>query len=150
MDCDLTYEELSRFAAGELDPERAREVELHAAGCEACQRRLAALSSVAAALRGLPRLEPPASTVINTRRVLSQQVRGVHAPELMTLDEVAEFLRISLDELEEIVLELPAFELAGQLRVRRSKLTEWIECRERSWAASSAQSEVARILSDAL
>ena len=86
--------------------------------------------------------------VLNTRRALSAQVRGAHAPELMTLDEVAEFLRITLDNLEEIVLELPAFELAGQLRVRRSKLLEWVEAREHAWAASSAQSQVARILSD--
>jgi hypothetical protein len=68
----------------------------------------------------------------------------------MTLDEVAEFLRISLDELEEVVTELPAFEVAGQLRVRRARLLEWVEARERAYRRSSAQSEVARAFADAI
>ncbi len=148
MDCDVTREELSRFAAGDLDAGRAHAIEQHAASCRACQRRLAALGSLDEVLRSLPRVEPPASTVLNTRRALSAEVRGRREPELMTLDEVAEFLRIGLDALEEIVLELPCFELAGQLRVRRSRLLEWIDAREHAWAASSAQSEVARILAD--
>lgn len=148
MDCNVTYEELSRYAAGELPAERARELEQHAASCDGCRRRLAALSSLDVALSRAPRHEPPARALLRARRALSQELRGSGAPELMTLDEVAEFLRIGLDELEEIVLELPCFELAGQLRVRRRKLLEWIESRERAWSASSAQSEVARILAD--
>lgn len=148
MACHVTYEELSRFAAGELDADRACAIEAHAAGCAACRQRLDALASLDGALDALPRAEPPAGVVLAARRALSAEVRGRREPELMTLDEVAEFLRIGLDELEEIVLELPCFELAGQLRVRRSRLVEWIESREHAWAASSAQSEVARILSD--
>jgi transcriptional regulator with XRE-family HTH domain len=145
----VTYEELARLALGELDAERARAIEGHLDSCAACRRRLRALESADAALRALPRMEPPAGAVLNTRRLLSRRVRGADAPEIMTLDEVAEFLRISLDELEEVVLELPVFELAGQLRVRRSKLTEWIEERERAFARGSAQSEAARILAGA-
>jgi hypothetical protein len=148
VDCTLTYEELSRYAAGDLAAQRAREVKQHAASCDACRRRLGALSSLDAALSRAPRCEPPAQALLRVRRSLSRELRGSGAPELMTLDEVAAFLRVGLDALEEIVLELPCFELAGQLRVRRSKLLEWIESRERAWAASSAQSEVARILAD--
>jgi hypothetical protein len=149
VDCDVAYEELSWLAAGELSPERAQEIEAHAAACEACRRRLEALGSLDSTLGELPRFEPPTDTVLRTRRALSQEVRAADAPELMTLDEVADYLRIGLDELEEIVLDLPAFELAGQLRVRRSRLVEWIEARERAWASTSTQSEFARILSDA-
>ena len=64
----------------------------------------------------------------------------------MTLDEVAEFLRVSLEELGEVVGELPAFELAGRVRVRRTKLIEWIEKRERAYARGRIESEVAGIL----
>ena len=150
MDCDVTYEELARLAAGDLDGERAGEAEAHVAACVVCRRRLDALRAVDGALAALPRLEPPAGAVLKARRLLSQEVRGTQAQEIMTLDEVAELLRISLDELEEVVLELPAFELAGQLRVRRSRLLEWVEAREHAYARSSAQTEVARILSDTL
>jgi hypothetical protein len=149
VDCDVTYEELARLAARELDADRAAELGQHAQACEACRRRLAALEAVDSALDRLPRLEPSAAAVLGVRRTLSREVRGGDEPELMTLDEVAGFLRISLDELEEIVLDLPAFELAGQLRVRRAKLAEWIEARERAYSRSRAQSEVARILADA-
>ena len=147
MDCDVPYEQLARFVAGELGSEELRGMARHVASCESCGRRVEALRNVDAALRAVPRMEPPPSALLHTRRLLSQEVRGVEEPEVMTLDDVAEFLRISLDELEEVVLELPAFELAGQLRVRRSKLVEWIEARERSYARSRAQTEMARILS---
>ena len=146
MDCHLTYEQLSEFAAGELDATRRAATEEHLAACERCRSRLQALRELDAGLGQLRRTEPPARAVLNTRRLLSHEVRREREPELMTLDEVAAFLRISLDDLEEIVLDLPAFELAGQLRVRRSKLLEWIEARERAWTRCSAQSEVARIL----
>lgn len=148
MSCDVTYEDLSRFESGELDADRAREIQAHAEDCVTCRRRLAALGSLDEALSGWPRHEPSAGAVLQAHRALSAEVRGRREPELMTLDEVAEFLRITLDELEEIVLELPCFELAGQLRVRRSRLIEWVESRERAWSASSARSEVATILSD--
>ena len=121
-------------------------VERHAAACGTCRQRLASLGRLDAALGQLGRIEPPSPTVLHVRRAILAELRGGQAPELMTLDEVAGFLRISLDELEEIVLELPAFELAGQLRVRRSRLLEWTEAREHAWTRCSAQSEVARIL----
>ena len=38
----------------------------------------------------------------------------------------------------------PAFELAGQIRVRRAKLVEWIERRERDFTRQSAASWAAR------
>jgi hypothetical protein len=149
VDCNVAYEQLARFAAGELDSEEARTIEEHMGSCGACRRRLEALEEADAALSALQRMEPSASAVLNTRRLLSREIRPAEEPEIMTLDDVADFLRISLDELEEVVLELPAFELAGQLRVRRSKLVEWVEARERSYARSRAETEVARILSSA-
>ena len=151
MPCEVTNEELSRFAASELAPNEAAAVEDHLRSCEGCRRRLRALRALDIALSELPRLEPSAEALLHTRRALSAEVRAVPPPpELMTLGDVADTLRISLDELEEIVLDLPAFELAGQLRVRRGKLVEWIEARERAWARSSAQSEAARLLSNAI
>jgi len=64
----------------------------------------------------------------------------------MTLDEVAEFLRLSPGQLDEVASDLPGFELAGQVRVRRAKLLEWIERRERSYLRNTVASRVARAL----
>lgn len=146
MDCDVTYRKLARYAASELESDRTRAIEEHLAVCESCRRRLRAVQRTDAALLALPRLEPSPQGLLNTRRALSQHVRGSGTRAVMTLDEVADYLRISLDELEEIVLELPVFELAGQLRVRRAKLDQWLEARERAFARAGAESEVARIL----
>jgi len=150
MACGVTYEELARLSAGDLEAARAREVKEHVAGCDTCRRRLDALARADAALAALPRVEPPAEALLAARRLLSREVRGGGGQEIMTLEEAAAFLRISLDELAEIVLVLPAFELAGQLRIRRSRLIEWVEARERAFSRSRAQSEVARALSHAL
>jgi len=148
VDCTLPYETLSKFAAGELDPTHRAEVERHVAACPHCRTRLDTLRQLDTDLGQLRRTEPPARTVLNTRRLLSHALRRNREPELMTLDEVAAFLRISLDDLEQIVLELPAFELAGHLRVRRTRLLEWLDARARAWTRSTTESEVARILAD--
>jgi len=148
--CDIRYEEIGEFAAGELPAERARELEQHLRSCANCQRRLDAVRAVDTGLARLPRLLPSPGGLHRARRSLSEVLRRTQEPELMRLDEVAEFLRISLDELEEVVAELPAFEVAGQLRVRRAKLLEWVEARERSYRRSSAQSEVARAFADTI
>ena len=64
----------------------------------------------------------------------------------MTLNEAAGFLRISVDDLEDVVTDLPAFEVGGKIRVRRAALLEWIEQRERAYARGRAESQVARLV----
>jgi len=144
MKCEVTHEELAAFAAGDLPSERTGQLEQHLATCAECRRRLEAIEALDVRLRSLPRLEPSAGAALRARRLLSREVRP--APEVMTLDEVADFLRVSLNDLGEIVAEMPAFELAGRVRVRRTKLIEWIEKRERAYARSNIESEVACIL----
>jgi hypothetical protein len=146
MPCDVTYHDLAQYEAGELDSERATEMEAHLGQCEECRCRLTNLKEIDAALEAVPQLEPPASVVLATRRLLSREVRGVR-PEVMTLDEVAAFLRVGIDDLAEVAEDLPAFEIAGMIRVRRDKLVEWIEQRERTYRRSGIESEVARVVS---
>lgn len=66
--------------------------------------------------------------------------------EMLTLDEVAELLRLDEQQLDLVLDELPAFELAGVVRVRRARLNEWIEQRERQYIAQCLQSQAARVL----
>ena len=53
--------------------------------------------------------------------------------------QTADFLRITRDQLGEIVEELPAFELAGQIRIRRQRLIEWVQQRERDYSRQASQ-----------
>jgi len=145
MACDEKYDELASFAAGEADAERARLLGEHAARCQQCSSRLEALRRADAGLRMLRRTEPSARALLDTRRRLSQEIRGGEIPEIMTLDDVAEFLRIGPEEIEEVVEELPAFELAGRIRVRRERLIEWIEQRELQYLRRTAESRMTRI-----
>ncbi|MFP4058040.1 MAG: zf-HC2 domain-containing protein [Candidatus Brocadiia bacterium] len=149
MPCQVACDELSRYQAGDLAAEAAERLREHVAACPACRERLERLRRLDAALARLGRGEPPPGTLLRSRRAVAQTLRVRERRELMTLDEVAAFLRIGLDDLAEIVLELPAFEVAGHVRVRRSRLIEWVAGRERAWSRSSAESEVAHLLSDA-
>ena len=142
----VSIEELAAFASGELEAERSRELEAHLERCGECRDRLEALREVDSALDSPRRAEPSARAVLEARRAISREVRGTNSPEIMTLDEVAEFLRITTDELEEIASGLPAFELAGQLRVRRERLVEWVEQRELVYVRRNIESSVARSL----
>ncbi len=149
MPCEHTCEELAALAAGDLPPARAEELSEHAAGCPDCRRRIEALERTDAALAALRPAAPPAAAVLAARRALAREVRGA-GPEVMTLEEVARFLRVSPGELSDLVGELPAFEIAGRLRVRRSRLVAWIEEREKQFARGRLESEVAHILAGAV
>ena len=143
MTCDVTYEELAAFAARDLGAEREQFLRAHAAECERCGQRLDALGKVDSSLRSLPRIEIPEQTMLSVRRALSRGIRA-REPEVMTLQEVADFLRVTLEDLYETVDELPAFELAGRILVRRVKLLECIEHRENSYRRQVVQSDSAR------
>ncbi len=141
MDCGITYEELAAFAAGD-----GADLGEHVRTCAACRTRLIALRRVDRDLRLLPRPGPSAGALLEARRVIARETRGAGGPEIMTLCEVAEFLRVPPDALAEVADDLPAFEVGGQVRVRRAQLMEWIAERERAYARSRAESDVAHAL----
>ena len=123
--------------------ERIRE---HLTQCPECRQRLAALRRTDASLASLPRLQTPASLLLRVTRALSDELRGRNVAEIMTLDEVAAFLRVDVGDLDDVVSDLPAFELSGKIRVRREALLAWIGQREKLYARQRAESDVARIL----
>jgi hypothetical protein len=142
MPCDITYEDLAAFAAGD-----SADLAEHVGVCDACRRRLDTLRSADETLLRLPRPEPSASALLRLRRELAREVRPDGAvPEVMTLDEVAEYLRVPADELGDLLADLPAFELAGRVRVRRARLLEWVEAREGDYMRNNIASRVARTM----
>jgi hypothetical protein len=133
MPCEITHEDLSEYALSDCAPERATKLAAHIGSCRECAARLAALRDVDVALGALPRRSPSAAGLLEARRALSQSIddrRPPGAHEIMSLEEVAQFLRIAEEDLEAIVDQLPSFEIAGRIRVRRARLVEWIEQRE--------------------
>lgn len=144
MNCDVTYQDLAAFASGDADADRREQLDGHAARCRRCRKRLEALRRSDAALKALPKVAPSGSAILAARRALVEVTRGPRAPEIMTLADVAEFLRVTPEQLGEIAEELPAFELAGQVRVRRDRLIEWVQQRERDYARDAAASWAAR------
>jgi anti-sigma factor RsiW len=145
MSCEISYEELAAFAEGDLPADRQAAIERHAASCDVCRKRLAGLRAVDAALRSLPAERPSAETILAARRLLSEETRPRRESEILTLEEVAVFLRIEPADMRPFVTDLPAFELGGQIRVRRSKLLEWVEQRERQFSRTGTARAIARI-----
>ena len=145
MNCTITHEILAQFQAGDLDDERSHSIKQHIPHCPRCRARLEALRNTDRTLCRLGHTEPSAEALLNTRHLLSEEIRQPQPPEIMTLDDVAEFLHIGREEVEQFAEELPAFELAGAVRVRRTRLIEWIEQREHQYLRQTVESRVARI-----
>lgn len=134
---------LSVLETGELDELEADEVRVHLEVCEACRDTLAAyqeLSRVCAEEPAPELSEEVSERVLGRLRAeltASPSMPGAlagasaPAPEVMTVEEAARFMRVTLEEMESELRELPCFEFAGKLRIRRSALVAWIEERER-------------------
>jgi len=142
--CEFDWQTVAVYAAGEMEPAGREDFTKHLGGCRACKNRLEAIRTADGALASLAAYQPSPQALLATRRRLSEELRGGNRPEIMTLQEAAEFLRISQQQLGEVLEELPAFELAGQVRIRRARLIEWIEQRERDYKRQINESWVER------
>lgn len=141
MTCPFTDEQLAAWSTA--GAEAGIEWGGHVARCPSCQTRLTALQRMDQLLRQTITQPVPAALAERVRATLQRQWKST---EILTLEEVAAFLHLSIDQLDEITDELPAFELAGQIRVRKTKLLEWIEARERAYLRAITQSRTRRII----
>jgi anti-sigma factor RsiW len=144
MSCTVEPVVLLAYLDGELaDDERPR-LEAHLQHCAECAGRLAQLRRSGQALQEEAHADLPDAV----RRRLGRTLGGAAAPdawpEVMALEEVARYLGITLDELDRLAADLPAFEVAGRIRVRRSELGKWIARREQDYAAQRLRTETTR------
>jgi len=68
---------------------------------------------------------------------------------IMTMDELAAYLRVDASDVEEYLGDIPCFEFAGKLRFRKDAVDRWIEKKEQIYAYevnSSKQKEERRFL----
>ena len=144
MTCTIPYAQLAAFSSGDLDREEHRRVEEHLPHCERCRTRLHALTEIDRALPALAAPEPSAGAILAARRHVAEARDTTPSDDIMTPDEVAAFLRLPLDALDELLGELPAFEIGGRVRVRREALERWIEERECAYQRQVTTSWLAR------
>ena len=60
-----------------------------------------------------------------------EEAASTKVNEVMTMEEAAAFLFVSVEDLEDEFQTLPVFSIGGQVRIRRSQLLQWIKERER-------------------
>ena len=138
-ECTSYVDLLSPFERDELDGELHRRVHDHLATCPSCAeavRQYRELSALVESARSAPVDDVPRSLIRSLKKELqnsrSDEVDGSPPPlpEILTLDEVAAYLRIEIDDLEDEIATMPVFELGGRIRMRRSALLEWINDKE--------------------
>jgi hypothetical protein len=61
-------------------------------------------------------------------------IRNAPPKAIMTLTEVADYLRISPEALEAYLGDIPCFELGGNLLFRKEAVDAWIQMREMNYA----------------
>ena len=99
------------------------------------------------ALNALTRTTLPDHADLRIRGTLARYVHGreeTPVSEVLTLEETARYLKLTIGELIPLLDELPSFELAGRLRVRRAALDQWIETREKTLKWQKQRSELKR------
>lgn len=146
MNCPLADDILLTYADGNLSNADAALVRQHATECAPCNRRLARLTRSDSLLREEARADVPAGLLHRARQAVADDTGLGSASEIMTLEEAAAFLKISPADMDNVVDELPVFELAGRLRIRRSKLLERIAQRERAQSQVRFSRELGRQL----
>ena len=144
MTCAFTAEQLAAWVAGDASDAESRQIHGHLAECPDCRRITEAIRRTDELLRTVRPMCPPAGIVLDARRALAAELRPSARADVLTLKEAAEVLRISDEDLGQIVDELPVFEIAGRIRIRRQRLFEWIERRERDYTRQRAASHVSR------
>lgn len=144
MDCERCMERLSEYEAREFPPAESEAVRRHLESCEACRRQREGLARLMEAVDTLPEEEPPESVSFAVRREVDRLLAPglASAPEIMTIEELARYLRVPVEALEEELTTLPAFEVAGELRFRKDRVAEWIRRREDDHVREMASAEI--------
>lgn len=141
MDCAV-------WRAGVWDPESRDDRwtagwDAHRSSCASCACEEHEALQIRSALGEGPGEETPGTELMDRvwTRLVDQPPEA--QSDLMTLEELARWLQVPVDDVYAHLDQLPAFEFAGRVRFRRSAIESWIEERERQWRMQSAAGVVA-------
>jgi len=131
------------YADAELDQAATEELLAHADRCTECGEELRALERLRGLLRGSAVEEPTEAALRRARQAVAAaaEVEAMRArsdpPAIMTLGELATYLRVSEREARRIAHQIPHFLVAGHLRFRRQTIERWAEVQEQRTAAAA-------------
>ena len=74
------------------------------------------------------------------------QIRNAPPKPVMTITEVADYLRVTPEIVEDRLGEIPCFEFGGKLLFRKEALDEWIQIREKYYSGEVIEFELKKTL----
>jgi hypothetical protein len=156
MNCTTCQEHLPEYQERGLPQETTEAVRQHLAACADCRQQQQRDTELLAATRALPRTRPRPEVILITSSKIHAaapaQARTDFGP-VLDIHDLAEYLRVEPDLLENYVEEIPHFELGGRLLFRRVAVETWIAEREQAstlaagpsrWSAAEVLPGVAR------
>jgi len=152
MECKDVQAELVTYLDKELSAMGQKAIEAHLSECETCSRKLQELRGIIGAahqwqgitpsgnwrqkLQSRIDAEKPKNLTTEIRHlrnaidVLREQMERQNFPEVMNLEELANYLRVDTDTVWNILDELPHFQIGYELRFKKSSIDEWIRAKE--------------------
>ena len=110
------------------------------------------LDKIESLAKKLPRYAPSTELVLKIKSSIHTQSKAERRTEfgpVLDIDELAEFLRVSKDIIEQYLEDIPCFELGGKILFRKKGVEEWIEGREKDFGFQmfeSTESQLNKIL----
>ena len=121
---DYIYNELS-------DADR-KEFEKHLYSCSECREIMSSFQNTSVLMdtvKGVePSIELSAAVIDKVRTPQPESASG--NDEILTLFELARFLKITESEVYELLSDIPYLKFAGRIRFRKSSIEKWLEISE--------------------
>ena len=155
MTCNDVREELVAYIDGELSPMGKRAIDAHLAECQQCTTERENLKQVTDWTHQSNSVEPQqgwweklqahvhldgmkpdlAVEMRSLRESVARLETRLDAQatlcrEIMTLEELAAYLQVETDTVWNLINEIPHFQVAYELRFKKSSVDEWIRLKE--------------------
>jgi hypothetical protein len=128
--------QVESYFDGDLADSATEDFARHLESCDSCRREVAEVQRIKSAIQESFETPLPDEADLRIRRTIHETLGISESPrdEILTLEQVATILHVSLPEVVTMLDRLPAFELAGRIRIRRDRLMEWIHGQEEKLA----------------
>jgi hypothetical protein len=134
-ECEKYVELLPEFLEGALEGNEAAEVALHLGECAECRDELGFVRNLTTAARQMPQPRPDDTAVLRITeaiRATQARPRGTGYGPVLSVEDLADYLRVDLETLEPYLADIPCFELGGKLLFRRETVEGWVRQREQA------------------
>ena len=155
MECQQIKDELVKFVDNELSDEMREIIQAHLDSCAQCSKELESILSVTKLCQDWKDISPPKNWKIRLRRKLENAQKNPNTEiemlksmilslgrriqeleelylspllegEIMTIDELSNYLRINLDQLCNMIDYIPKIQLGYEYRFRKESIDQWL------------------------